>query len=158
MYMILIPILFSCSYSVHSTGYPHLNSVAVIQFENNSSEFTIEEDLQLMLVENFKKDGRLKIVTISPDSQLEGVIKNYSNKVKNISDTGVDEYEVSIVFDIIFSDLIESNIILKKESIKLSETYSSSTDLTEFTSEVEARDEVFQKLFDDVVINSLDNW
>ncbi len=154
----LLPLFFSCSYSVYSTGYPHLKTVSVQQFENRSSEFVIEENLQQMLVEYFQKDGRLKIVTQSPDCQVEGKILDYSNDVKNISDTGVDEYEVKILFSINFSDLVQNNVILKKESFLLTETYSSSLDITEFTTEDEAREEIFQNLFDDVIINSLDNW
>lgn len=154
----LIPFIFSCSYSVYSTGYPHLKTVSVQQFENRSAEFVIEENLQQMLVDNFQTDGRLKIVTQSPDCQLEGSILDYSNKIKNISNTGVDEYEVKILFSINFSDLVQNKVILKKESIVLTESYSSSLEITEFTTEDEAREEIFQNLFDDVIINSLDNW
>jgi len=156
--LMLLPLIFSCSYSVYSTGYPHLKTVSVLQFENRSSEFVIEENLQQMLVDSFQKDGRLKIVTQSPDCQLEGIILDYSNTVNNISDTGVDEYVVKILFSLNFSDLVQNKIILKKESLVLTETYSSSLEITEFTTEEEARNEIFQNLFDDVIINSLDNW
>jgi len=35
----------ACSYSVHSNSYPHLKTIVILPFTNNTTEYNLEEDL-----------------------------------------------------------------------------------------------------------------
>jgi hypothetical protein len=60
-------LLCSCSYSVYSSGYPHLKSISIIPFVNHTTEYDLDDALLVDLSENFERDGRLNIVGLSPD-------------------------------------------------------------------------------------------
>ena len=79
--LIIGSILLGCSYSVYSTGYPHLKTITIQQFQNSTTEYQLENELFLDLSDKFEQDGRLSIVTLSPDCQLEGSILDYSDKI-----------------------------------------------------------------------------
>ncbi|MBN1327319.1 MAG: hypothetical protein JW996_05155 [Candidatus Cloacimonetes bacterium] len=148
----------SCSYSVYPSGYPHLKTISIATFENNSVIYNLDEDLFIYLSSAFIQDGRLKIVSISPDCLLEGKIIDYSNDIYKFSNIDVEEYEVKILFSVSFTDLTRNSLILSRENFVLSETYSTSAIESEFKSEEEARQEIFRNLFDLVIKESLEAW
>jgi hypothetical protein len=151
-------LLCSCSYSVYSSGYPHLKSISIIPFVNHTTEYDLDDALLVDLSENFERDGRLNIVGLSPDSQLEGEILDYSNKIHSYGDTEIDEYEVKILFKIVFYDLVKNRIIYQNDSLLLKEVYSPTNENNEFSSEEEAKNEIYNDLFDTIVKLSLEEW
>ena len=155
---IFIIILCSCTYSVYTTGYPHLKSITIIPFENKTTQYNLEENIHISLSSNYENDGRLKIVGISPDCQLEGGILDYSNKILSYAGSNVEEYEVRILFKISFIDLKKNNIILKNDALQLSETHSSSEEISEFKTEEEAQEKIINDLFDYIIKESLEEW
>ena len=148
----------ACSYSVYTTGYPHLKTIAILPFENNTTEYNLEEVIFNSLTNYFENDGRLKIVSISPDCQLEGQILDYSNKILTYAGSNVDEYEVRILFSITFTDLKKNNIIWQNKALIISETYSSSDETSEFLTEEEAQNEIIKDMFDIIIKESLEEW
>jgi len=156
--VILALILSSCGYSVYTTGYPHLKTIAVIPFENKTTEYEIEDELFTDISNRFDQDGRLSIVTISPDCQLEGKIMDYSDKIHSYDVEGIEEYRVKILFSIIFTDLKKNEIIYQNDALVLSEDYSSGSETAEFSSTEEARYEIYELLFDNLIRESLDQW
>jgi len=150
--------LMACSYSVYTTGYPHLKTIAILPFENNTTEYNLEEVIFNSLTNYFENDGRLKIVSISPDCQLEGQILDYSNKILTYAGSNVDEYEVRILFSITFTDLKKNNIIWQNKALIISETYSSSDENSEFSIEEEAQNEIIKDMFDIIIKESLEEW
>jgi len=151
-------ILISCSYSVYQSGYPHLKTISIKPFLNKTTIYELEENLFNNLSDYFIKDGRLKVVTISPDCTLEGEIVDYQNKIYKYSDSGVDEYQVSILFRISFIDLIKNNVIYNNDSLILKETYSQDDLNSDFSTEEEAQEEIFSDLFDFIIKKSLEEW
>ena len=148
----------ACSYSVYTTGFPHLKTIAILPFENNTTEYNLEEVIFNNLTNYFESDGRLKIVSISPDCQLEGQILDYSNKILTYAGSDVDEYEVRVLFSITFTDLKKNNIIWQNKSLIVSETYSSSDETSEFSTEEEAQNEIIKDMFDIIIKESLEEW
>ena len=158
LYLLLVIVLCSCSYSVYSTGYPHLKSISILPFENKTTQYNLEENIHISLSSSFENDGRLKIVGISPDCQLEGEILDYSNKILSYAGSNVEEYEVRILIRIIFTDMKKNNIILKNDALQLSETYSSSEEISEFKTEEEAQERIIKDLFEYIIKESLEEW
>ncbi len=156
--LVLVIFLGSCSYSVHSTSSPHLKTIAILPFSNSTTEYNLEEDLFNEISNLFINDGRLKIVTISPDCQLEGEILDYTDKIYTYDGSTIDEYQVKILFKIIFTDLKKNSILWQNNSLILSETYSETDDSSEFSSEEEAQKEIMKDLYETIIKNSLEEW
>ncbi len=135
-----------------------MKTITITQFSNKTTEYDLDEDLFNEISSHFLMDGRLKIVGVSPDCHLEGEILDYSNKIFKYSETGVEEYQVRILFKIIFSDLVKNQVLLNKDGLILNETYSENEESSEFRSEEEAQKEIFKNLFDLIIKDSLETW
>ncbi len=160
-YFIIIVVVLAigaCSYSVYSSGYPHLKTIMIQPFVNNSTNYELDEIVFNSLSEQFNNDGRLKIVGLSPDCQLEGLILDYSNNIVTYGGADVDEYEVRILFKIVFSDLKKNNVIWQNNTIALSETYSSVSSTSNYSTEEEAQKKIIKDLFDLILRESLEEW
>jgi len=156
--LFIIFIVTSCSYSIYTTSYPYLKTISILSFPNKTIKYGLEEDLLNDISDRFIRDGRLKIVSILPDCQLKGEILDYSNKIYTYGNEVVDEYEVKILFKVIFTDLKKNNIIWQNSSLSLSERYSSSDETSEFKTEEEAQKEIFKDLYETILKNSLEEW
>ena len=156
--LIITLFLTGCSYSVYSTGYPHLKTIAIQQFQNTTTEYQLENELFLDISEKFEQDGRLSIVTIAPDCQLEGRILDYSDKIYSYNTEGIEEYQVKILFNVIFTDLVKNEVIYQDDSLVLASEYSAADPTAEFTSEEEARYEIYSNLFDLILKETLEQW
>ncbi len=148
----------SCSYSVYSNSLPHLKTIAIERFENKSDQFELEEELWNFLNSEFNSDGRLRVVSLAPDCMLNGVIMDYSRKIDTYDETGIEEYNVKMLFRLTFTDLTTGEIIWEKDSLILSQSYSEADETAEFRSESDAREAIYQNLFNEVMKNSLEQW
>jgi hypothetical protein len=135
-----------------------LKTISISQFENKTTEYELDDILFNELSSYFLQDGRLKIVGLAPDCRLEGEIIDYSNDIYKYSNTGVDEYEVKILFKIVLTDLVKNQIILNRDGIILQENYSADDENSEFRSEEEAQLEIIKDLFDLIIRDSLEAW
>jgi len=156
--LLFILIISSCSYSVYTNSYPYLKTINIRTFSNKTIKYELEENLLSALTDMFEKDGRLKIVDQNPDCRLEGEILDYSNKIFTYGNNRVDEYEVKILFKVIFTDLKKNKILYQSDSLVLSETYSESDDLSEFKTEEEAQNKIYQDLFETIMKETLEEW
>jgi hypothetical protein len=156
--VLVLLVVSGCSYSVYSNSLPHLKTIAIERFENNSDQYELEEELWNDLNDRYNSDGRLRVVSLAPDCRLEGVVMDYSRKIDTYDETGIEEYNVKILFRLSFTDLTTEEIIWEKDSLILSEAYSEADDTVEYKSEVEAREAIYQKLFDEIMKNTLEVW
>ncbi len=150
--------IMNCSYSVYTTGYPHLKTIQVLPVENQTSSYDLRDRVFNSLVDNYQSDGRLKLVGMSPDCQLECSILDYSNKIVSYSGSSIDEYEVRVLFDITFTDLKKNQVIWQNGSLMQSERYSLTDENSLYNSEEDAQEEVTSKLFDTIMKNTLEEW
>ncbi len=156
---VLVILLFtSCSYSVYTTGYPHLKTIQVLPLENLTNNYELRDLVFNMLTDSYESDGRLKLVSLSPDCQLECSILDYSNKILTYSGSTIDEYEVRVLFLVTLTDLVKNQVIWSNSQLLLSENYSQSLENNKFTSEIEAQEEIIVKLFDTLMKNTLEEW
>ena len=161
-YLIFIAliILSGCSYSVFLNVYPHLRNVQIVPFENETAEYAIAQDVQEYLVNKFQSDGRLRISTIDPDSQIEGIVLDYLNEVYGYNyENNVTEYRVTILFSITMSDLREQKTMYENKALMLSEVYyPGSTNPDQFTTEAQAQEKIFERVFDTIIRSTLEAW
>ncbi len=156
--VLLILLFTSCSYSVYTTGYPHLKTIQVLPLENLTNNYELRDLIFNMLTDSYESDGRLKLVNLSPDCQLECSILDYSNKILTYSGSTIDEYEVRVLFSVVLTDLVKNQVIWSNSQLLLSENYSQSLENNKFTSEIEAQEEIIVKLFDTLMKNTLEEW
>jgi uncharacterized protein YxeA len=159
--MLIISVIFlisGCAYSVYSNSLPHLKSINISSFENKTDEFELEEDLLDYLVNRYDEDGRLRVVNLMPDCILEGAILDYSRKIDTYDEAGIEEYNVKYLFRLKFTDLTTNEIIWEKDSLILSEVFSENSDSAEFQNEEDAREAIYEKLFADIMKNTLEQW
>jgi len=130
----------------------------VKSFENKTTEYSLEENVFNSLSDLFSNDGRLNLVSISPDCILEGEILDYSDKVLSYAGSSVDEYEVKVLFSVTFTDLQKNEIIWQNKSLLLKETYSSSDPNITYKTEEEAQDKIIKELFNTILTKSLEEW
>jgi len=156
--LLIATVVMGCSYSVYSSGYPHLKTISLPFFENGTTEYQLEETLQEKLTILFQKDGRLDIVSLSPDCILEGTIVDYTDKILTYDENGVDGYEVKILFSVTFTDMKKNKVMYQNSSLLLRETYSSSDESIQLQNEEQAQNAIFEELFEQILTKSLEEW
>ena len=154
---IVLILLVGCTYSVYSSGMPHLKTISLVEFENQTDQYELEVSLIETLSENFMRDGRLRLVDLEPDCRLEGKILDYSDKLATYGSTGIDEYEVRILYAVTFTDLVENKEIYHTNSLVLTKIYSNN-ETSEINTEEEAIKEIEKDLFDRIMRESLEDW
>jgi len=156
--LLITLLIISCSYSVYTTGYPYLKTILILPVENLTSNYDLLDIAFNSLVDSYEVDGRLKLVGLSPDCQLECSIHDYSNNIFSYSGSSISEYEVRILFDITFTDLINNTVLWHNSSLVVSERYSISEENSQFKNEIEAQEEIFLNLFEIIMKNTLEEW
>jgi hypothetical protein len=158
--ILICSLLSGCSYSLFVNSFPHLKTVNVTPFENMTSEYTLAQDFTNYLVNRFQNDGRLKISTLSPDATIDGSVMDYRHEILSYDMAGnVSEYRVQILFSIIMSDLVFSQHMYENKTLLVSEVYSpSSQNPEQFTTEAEAVEKIFEKVFDTIIKATLESW
>ena len=129
-------------------------------FENNTLEIYLAEELRDSIINSFQRDGRLRISYENPDSIISGLLSSYEHRVFGYDiDQNIEEYQVRISLSITFTDLIRNEVIWENLSLSLSERYTPlANESVKFSSEHEAVNEIFKKLFDTIIRNSLESW
>jgi len=146
-----------CTYSVYSSGMPHLKTVSITEFENQTDQYQLETELTDALSADFIQDGRLRLVDLSPDCVLQGEILDYSDKLATYGSSGVDEYEVRIMYSLEFTDLVKNEVIWKVNNLIFSQIYSNDEN-SEIKTEEDAVKKIEQDLFDRIMRESLEDW
>jgi len=159
-FIVAILLLSGCSYSVYSNAYPHLKRIQILAFDNKSTEFSLGDILINKLSDAYNDDGRLRLVTQSPDCQLEGSIISFSEKIYSYdAANNIQDYIVSISLSLTFSDLVNNNVIFENKSLSISEIYAVSDESTSrFKTKDDAISEIFAKLFKIIMQNTLESW
>ncbi len=158
IFLLVILCLFGCSYSVYTSGFPHLKTIKIESFDNETTQYQFEENVLRQLMDKFQDDGRLKLANLNPNSMLSGNILDYSHKIREYGVSNVDEYQVRILFKVTLMDLINNEIIWQNNSLSLSENYSQTDENSGFNSEEEAQNEIISKLFLKIINESLEQW
>jgi len=113
--MILIScIVLQCAhYSFSGSMAPHIKTVAVPLFEDNTAEFNVKEQFTDVLIEEFTRDNTLKIADRRrADSVLEGVIFRIEDRAGAYnSQESAQEMKVYVTVDIRYFDRKKNEVI-----------------------------------------------
>ena len=155
-------LICGCSYSFQMNAFPHLKTIEITPFENKAEEFELAQEIQDSLVNQFQKDGRLKISTISPDIRIEGSVLDYKNDILSYDIAGnISEYRLQILFSILMTDMVYDDKMYENKSLLVSESYSpnaSSEEIERFTTVEQAKGKIYEKVFETLVKNTLESW
>ena len=114
-------ILWGCGYQMAGRGMsqlpPHLRTIAIPVFENNSEEPTIQRPLTEALRRAFITDGRLRLVNNKggADLLMTGTITKYWIRAVGFSQFDVAiEYWVYLQVDVLVKDQVKNKTYLKQ--------------------------------------------
>jgi len=159
----LLPLLGSgCGYTLRNAVPSHIRSVAVPAFQNNTIEYALSEQVTQAIVDAFLADRQLALTTErDANSVLRGTIVSYRNRVfAYTSDERATEYEVVVVVQLTFRDLVKNRDLWKEDALAVRTTYNVSPvgegDVPR--TETDARQDVVQKLAAQVVSRTVQGW
>jgi len=154
--------LCGCSYSVYMNAYPHLKTIQIAPFENQTSEYQLAQDIQNYLVDKYQGDGRLRIATMSPDARIEGSVLDYQETIYGYDiEKSVTEYRVQMLLSITMTDMIYSQTLYENKSLLMNETYSPTGDKDNpliYTTPEQAQEKIYEKVFDTLMRETLESW
>lgn len=150
-----VSLLVGCGvYSFSTTALGGVKSISVPQFENQSTEYGINEDLTTELIDRFIEDNTIKIAAAGDaDAVLRGQIVKYERAAYTyeLGDI-VNEYKVNIVISYVI-ERKDGKILVDKASMLGWGIYDANTGTEE-----EAQLEAINKLARDIVDETTKSW
>ena len=120
--MLLSLTLWGCGYQMAGRGAsqlpPHLKTIAIPVFENNSSEPTIQRPFTEALRRAFITDGRLRLVNnkAGADLLVTGTLTKYWIRAVAFDTNDVAiEYWVYLEANVLVQDQVENQVYLKQK-------------------------------------------
>ena len=138
----------------------HLKSIAIPLFENETSEYTLEQDVTDAVVKRFVTDNHLRIVDEkSADCVVKGKITDYRNTVFGISNAELaQEYRVTIGVAVVFKDQVKNREIWRDDIVKTANYYVQAVPGQQAKTELDGRKEAIQKIADEILSRSIESW
>ncbi len=117
--------LQNCIYSFKGNLPPHLNSIAIPLFENQTAEYRVNETITDLLVQQFMEEAVLEVQDEeTADSILEGVVTRIEDTPYTYdASEQVEEYRVDITLKLEWYDTVKEEVRLE-QSISGWGTYS----------------------------------
>jgi len=140
---------------------PHLKTVAIPVFENQTSEYTLEQDITAAVIKRFVDDNHLRVVDEhSADCIVQGKVTDYRNAVFGISNAALaQEYRVTIGVSVVFKDLVKNREIWHDDGIvKTANYYVQPVPGDSAKTELDGRREAIQKIADEILARSIESW
>jgi len=166
--ILLLAILsvFGCGvYSFYTISNPHIKSVMITEFENNSEEYDLPNLITQYLTNAFIEDNRLDVMGEDADMNISGTVRSYS-RIVNAYDMqeNPSEWKVTITFAIEAKDMIQDKVIWQNSNLTLHALYGAETETeedkngVELLSEEEAQISIIQELAGLILTNTLEQW
>ncbi len=153
--------MFGCSYSFRTNQYPYLKSIRLVPVENKTTESDIDLEVFEYLSDSFQRDGRLLLVTESPDVLLETAVILYEEIIySSDSANNVEEYQVKMNFSVKMTDLVNDSVLYENKNLALFKRYSVNNAVTsaEYDNRQDAEEGIFEDLFTKIIQNTLEDW
>ena len=162
---LLAAVLGGCAYSVSPALLPaHIKSVAVPVFTNETTEYTLEQEVTDAVVQRFVSDNHLKVVDErAAQAIVHGTITQYRNSVFGIA-AGAEaarssEYRVTITVKVEFKDLVKNRVMWSDDALQRTANYYV-TDVPGQTAktELDGRRQAVSQIADEILIRSVQGW
>ena len=150
-----------CGYTASPALLPsHLKSIAIPLFENETSEYTLEQDITDAAVKVFVTDNHLRIVDEkTADCVVKGKVTQYRNTVFGISNAELaQEYRVTIAVNVVFKDQVKNREIWHDDIVKTANYYVQAVPGQQAKTELDGRKEAIQKIADEILSRSVESW
>jgi hypothetical protein len=148
-------------YSFSGSSLPsHIKTIAVPFFENGTLEPEVADQVTEAVTQRFIQNGRLNIVGESrADCVLEGRITSYENKVHNYSGDTPEDYIVVLRVSAKLRDSVKGRDLWQDENLTASAVYSVVSGVAAGpTDELTAREEAIDKLSEDILAHTMEQW
>lgn len=159
---VLLLSVHGCGYSASPAVLPqHLKTIAIPLFENQTSEYTLSQELTDAVVARFLSDNHLRIVDEkSADCVVQGRLTQYRNAIFGISNTDLaQEYRVTIGVAVVFKDQVKNREIWRDDDlVRTANYYVQPGPGHEAKSELDGRKEAIQKIADEIFSRSVQSW
>ena len=157
-----VVVLGSCAYSSSPALLPaHIKTIAIPEFENQTSEYTLEREITDAVIQRFVADNHLKVVDErSAASLLRGKVTQYRNSVFGIAaDTRSSEYRVTIVVSVVYKDLVKNRELWNDDNIvRTANYYVQSVPGQPAQTELDGRQAAIQKIADEILSRTVQGW
>ena len=157
----LFLLVAGCGYTASPALLPqHLKTVGIPLFENQTVEYTLEQEVTDAVVQRFVTDNHLRVVDEkSADCVVKGVITQYRNSVFGISNADLaQEYRVTIGVSVVFKDQVKNREIWHDEIVKTANYYVQAVPGQQAKTELDGRKEAIQKIADEILSRSIESW
>jgi len=150
-----------CGYTLSSVLPPHIKSIAVPTFANNTVEHGLADDVTQSLIEGFLADKKLRLERErDADSILRGTILAYRNRVYAYDPNEVaTQYEILLIVQVTYRDVVKNRDLWKENELIVRTTYHVIPVGSEpAQTEADGRADVIQKLTDLIVSRTIQGW
>ena len=152
----------SCGYTSSPALLPaHIKAVAIPVFENETTEYLLENEITDAVIQAFVEDNNLRVVDeASANAIIRGTIITYRNSVFGFqATTGAQEYAVTIAVKIVFKDLVKNRELWNDENlIRTANYYVQDVPGQEARTELDGRKEAIDKLADEILTRTVQSW
>ncbi|MEA3476523.1 MAG: LPS assembly lipoprotein LptE [Candidatus Cloacimonadota bacterium] len=152
-------------YSFYTRANPHLKTVMISEFENNSEQYDLPELITTYLTEKFIADNRLKVMADGADMDVNGSVLSYDKAVFSYDiQEEPTEWQITIHFSIEVKDMTKNSTIWQNKNLSLSAIYGNPENIpenesgTENLTEEDACREIIYDLCDIILGNSVEQW
>lgn len=145
-------------YTVKNSVPAHIKTIAIPVLRNESLQAGVEDEATRRIIQRFQDRNVLAIAEPSAaNSLLDGVIRNYENKVYRFDDQEqAQEYIVIITANVIVQDRVKNKELWSEEGIRATATYEVVG--PRIRTETDARAEAIDQLADIILSRTLEGW
>lgn len=152
----------SCGYTTSTALLPtHLKTIAIPVFANETTEYTLEQDVTNAVIDRFVKDNHLRVVNEKDaDAVVRGRITAYRNSIFGFSSTTrAQEYRVTISCAVVFKDQVKNREVWNEPAlVKTANYYVVDVPGERAKTELDGRQEAIAKIADEVLSRSVEGW
>ena len=144
------------AYSFSSSAAPHIKTVTVPIFQDQTAEFGIAEQLTDEVVQEFTRDNTLRVTDRrNADSLVEGMIIRVDDRAGTFSsDETVEDIKIFITVKIKYEDLVKRKVIWEEEITQWG-TFNPDAGPE---SRREGIDEALEKIANEILNKSVSGW
>ena len=158
-----VVVVGSCGYSTSTALLAsHLKTVAIPVFENETTEYALEQEVTDAVIRRFVADNHLRVVDErSANAVIRGKITSYKNSVFGISSdvSRAQEYRVTIGVSVVFKDLVKNRELWTDEAmIKTANYYVQDVPGDSARTELDGRKLAIDKIADEILSRTIESW
>jgi len=161
--VLLAGFLSSCGlYSTNPGSLPgHIKTLAIPAFDNRTTQVGLDEEITQAVIQRFVDDNHLKVVSESDaNAVLTGAVVDYRNTVFGFTGREqAQEYRVTITVAVRLMDKVKNRELWRDDGmVKTQNYYVISVPGQEPQDEVSGRKQAVQKIADEILSRTIENW